>query len=175
MVFAARVAALALTTVSLAGCYRGSPAFSTYDDASIWPYGIATPSPTRDTALGAVTGIYPSSQNEASYCCWLAPSATFEVRIPPHASALLFTFFVPAFGPFKTQAQRVSISIDGAKAVMSGPLRGAAIVRVPLAPNAKARVADIALNATLSFTPKNIGLNDDTRELALYLRAVSTR
>jgi len=167
-----RNAAMLLSLALLAGCERCAPG-TAFSDDRVWPYGILS-TPDTVTGVGVATGVFPVDRSEASLCCWLAPSASFDVRIPPKTSALMFTFFEPKNVLAVVRSQTVTISINGGMARAAAPIvAGANLVRVPVLAQEQAHVVGVIVNAAHSFVPAKAGINGDTRELALYLRSVS--
>jgi hypothetical protein len=136
-----------------------------------YPPGILTTVEARTS----IRGVYPEPADLAQTCCWIGDDAYFIVVVSPRANNLVLTIYEPAIKAV-TESQSVSL-IDAAGRVASSHsvAAGAQMIRLRLPKNVvQSGVASIHLRAGRSFVPRAIGMNGDTRHLALILRAVET-
>jgi hypothetical protein len=159
--------------LAFTGCYSGRGTEEAADSKTSLPLGIMTPS---SDGSGATTGIFPGSIVNDPNCCWLGPSASFEVRVPAKARVLILTVFVPDLKPFHDRSQSLSIAVDRSPARRFEHLQiGTNVLPVPLRPSESAHVSDVIVNAGFSFTPKSENITDDLRQLSIYLKSVNAR
>lgn len=133
-----------------------------------YPPGIAAP---RGEADAQRRGIYLETSSAA--CCFLGEDAELELRKPPGYSVIVFSFLVPATPPFARAPEIVSVRFDGIPAGSASLSPGTRDVRFRLTP-AMAKRGRIAasMHMSVSYVPKAIGMNGDTRRLSVKLLRV---
>lgn len=134
--------------------------------ATTYPPGIVAPA---DYANALHAGIYAS--DEAKTCCFLAGSALLTLDNPPGAQLAVFTFYVPSVKPLLSHGERVHVRLNGRTAGEPAQLSpGMQDVQVPIPPDLRrVRHISAALNMSVSWVPKKIGLNEDRRQLSVML------
>ena len=134
--------------------------------ATIYPAGIVVPG---DYADAAHAGIYASDAPKT--CCFLAGSALLTLDNPPGAQLAVFTFYVPSVAPLLKNAERVHLNLNGkpagAPAVLSPGMQDVTFA-IPASLRQR-RHLTAALNMSVKWVPKKIGLNEDRRELSVML------
>jgi O-antigen ligase len=128
-----------------------------------YPHGIKDPS-------DIVNGIYAA--DDAGSCCWVGTSAEIRVVAPPGADTLLLNVYLPDFS-VKGGAQSLSVQIDDAPPVRRCCLgAGEHELTIPLPRAARHGTLTIKLWPARTFVPKQLGLNEDERQLSVMLRDV---
>ena len=134
--------------------------------STVYPAGIVAPSDWVD-AIHA--GIYASDAPKT--CCFLAGSALLTLDNPPGSQLAVFTFYVPSVAPLLKNGERVHVSFDGkpagAPALLSPGMQDVTFAIPP--PLRQHRHLTAALNMSVKWVPKKIGLNEDRRELSVML------
>jgi len=134
-----------------------------------YPPGIAAP---RGEADAQRRGIYLETTHET--CCFLSGSPTLDLRKPAGAAVVVFSFFVPATQPFSHRPERVSVFFNGVPAGKAALASGAHELRFRLAPFlAKGSRLTATMRMSVSYIPKELGMNDDTRRLSIKLLRVA--
>lgn len=164
----ARTIAFALA-VSLAACSHANTEQSTASTGlAVYPPGIVAPA---DYAAGARAGVYSSDSPKT--CCFLAGNAQVTLDNPSGAQLAVFTFYVPTVAPLKNGAT-VRVRFDGkpagAPARLSPGMQDVSFT-IPPALRSRSRLT-AALNVSVSWVPKDIGLNADTRHLSVMLTRI---
>jgi hypothetical protein len=145
-----------------------SPPAAPAGPPSVYPAGIVAPA-SFPAAVRA--GIYPASS--AAQCCFLAGRTLLVLDNPANARRVVFTFYVPGVKPFLKQKEHVSIALDGVHAATVALALGEQNVTVAIPASVRATRHLIAgLRMSVSFVPKQIGLNADVRELSVVLLKV---
>jgi hypothetical protein len=137
-----------------------------------YPPGIIPP---RSAADGERQGIY--LETAPNLCCFLADRASFRLRKPAAAAVVVFSFDVPHTEPFAGRPELVSIFFNGAGAGTQKALNaGVHRLRFRLTPSqAKSSQIIVTMHMSISYIPKQIGMNDDTRRLSIKLLRVGYR
>ncbi len=134
--------------------------------ATVYPPGIVAPAGYADALH---EGIYASDAPKT--CCFLAGSALLTLDNPAGAQLAVFTFYVPSVAPLQKNAERVHVSFNGRAAGAPALLSpGMQDVSFPIPPALRGlRHLTAALNMSVKWVPKKIGLNEDRRELSVML------
>ena len=157
----------ALTVSGAAGCSRpeNDRTGAVASQPPVLPAGVTTDTGTT------FSGIYPGN-GEA--CCWLAREARFQTQVPPNATKVSFTFFVPPSAGFDKDRETVSISIAGGRSVVKrnlGP--GVHTVDVPVnGAKAPQPYSSVVMRMSRAFVPRDLHLNGDVRSLSVALQTV---
>ena len=156
---------LAATTAACAHD-RAQQDASSAGGATVYPPGIVAPAGYADALH---EGIYASDAPKT--CCFLAGSALLTLDNPAGAQLAVFTFYVPSVAPLQKNGERVHVSFNGRAAgppVLLSP--GMQDVSFPILPALRGlRHLTAALNMSVKWVPKKIGLNQDRRELSVML------
>ena len=131
----------------------------------VYPSGLDTKSPAKD-----LIGISAASSQAA--CCWMSKRNRLNLMIPPNAHAVTLSIEVPA-GIYKNGGQGVSVQFTGQPAQHHSLLAGRQDVAVPVPASAQGQKASLLINVDASFVPAKIGMNNDTTEYTVFLRAVA--
>lgn len=135
---------------------------------SVYPPGIVPPA---NFSAAVRAGIYPAAT--AAQCCFLAARSWVVLDNAPSARLVVFTFYVPTVKPLLKQKERASIAFDGVHAATLQLALGPQNVTVAIPANVRGtRHLIAALRMSISFVPKQIGLNDDVRKLSVVLLKV---
>jgi len=157
----------------LAGCYSGRGTEDPAASASLLPLGVMTPS---SDGSGAFTGIVPSKIPGDPNCCWIGRTASFQVRVPANARALILTVFVPDLKSFQNRSQSIAVSVDrGSPHRFEHLPTGPKTLRVPLARQSTVRVSSVVLRARFTVSPKKAHLSNLRYQPALYLTSAKAR
>lgn len=136
-----------------------------------YPPGIAAP---RGEADAQRRGVYLETAPAA--CCFLGADAAFELRKPAGDSTIVFSFLVPATAPFAHAPEIVNVLFEGVPAGSAPLSPGVHDVRFRLSPAmAKRTRITSSMHMSISYVPKQIGMNGDTRRLSIKLLRVSYR
>ncbi len=158
--------AAALTACARDRAQDSSSGSSAGGGSTIYPAGIVAPA---DFADAMHAGIYASDAPKT--CCFLAGSALLTLDNPPGSQLAVFTFYVPSVAPLAKNAERVHVSFNGrpagAPAVLSPGMQDVTFAIPP--PLRGFRHLTAALNMSVKWVPKKIGLNEDRRELSVML------
>jgi hypothetical protein len=165
--------------VGVPGCYRGptteDPDLKIVRGSSV-PYGVMTPWPGSSPDAGDRSGIYSSHDLEDPYCCWLAASARFRVRVPAMARQIIFVMFVPDLDVFRERKQEVDIFIDGRLSRQYTSLYpGLKLLDAPIPPHTRAGTVGVQLRAGFTFVPSRRKINKDGRRLSILLKQIVVR
>jgi hypothetical protein len=137
-----------------------------------YPAGIVPPA-SRAAAIDR--GLYPETTSSA--CCFLSGTARLRLATPTGARRVVFEFNVPDTPPFAGRPERVSMAFGGSSTSPSIALvKGVQDVSVPLpARLVDERIVTVALRMSISYVPKQLGMNEDTRRLSIMLLRVRYR
>ena len=160
------VFALALAAATAACAHDRAQDASSTGGANVYPPGIVAPAGYADALH---EGIYASDAPKT--CCFLAGSALLTLDNPAGAQLAVFTFYVPSVAPLQKNAERVHVSFNGRPAGAPALLSpGMQDVSFPIPPALRGlRHLTAALNMSVKWVPKKIGLNEDRRELSVML------
>jgi hypothetical protein len=166
--------AVVAAAMLLAGCYNGPPSTADHrpedPDALLMPLGWV--GDTVTARGGAIGGIYPV-RDRRKYCCWMGADAVIDVRAGARARNVLTTIFIPELPLFDARTQSLAIAVDGGRPTHFAHLGpGLHFLRVPLRVPRRAGLVHVALHAGMTFSPLHRHLNGDSRELAVYVKAV---
>jgi O-antigen ligase len=140
--------------------FASSPA---YAQPPAYPQGIKDPSEI-------VSGIYAG--DDAGSCCWVGTRAEIKMAAPAGADTLLLNVYLPDFS-VRGGAQSLFVQIDDARPVQRCCLGvGEHELTIPLPRGARRGVLTIRLWPGRTFVPKQLGLNQDQRQLSVMLRDV---
>ncbi len=134
--------------------------------ATVYPAGLVPPA---DWAGSRRAGIYPSDTPKT--CCFLAGTSLLVLDNPPGSQLAVFTFYIPSVEPLTKNHERVVVRFNGKPAGPPAELSpGMQDVTVTIpAPLRRKRHLPASLAMSIKWVPKNIGLNDDRRELSIML------
>ncbi len=137
-----------------------------------YPPGVIPPD---SAAAGARQGIYLDTAPDL--CCFLNGKPSLRLRKPFGASVVVFKFDVPDTAPFANRPERVAIFFN---ALLAGPpvnlSPGTHEVSFRLTPSlARSSALTAAMRMSVAYVPKQIGMNDDTRQLSIKLLRVDYR
>ena len=155
--------AAALSALFLSACTGQSS--TQPGTTSVYPSGLDTKTPAKD-----LIGISPASSQAA--CCWMAKHNRLKLAIPPTARAITLSIEVPA-GIYKRSEQGVSVQFAGQPAQHHALIAGRQDVALPIPTSAQGQKASLLITVDASFVPAKIGMNNDTTEYTVFLRAVS--
>jgi hypothetical protein len=119
-------------------------------------------------ALRGFSGTEPFGRwtdgNEASFACTLPP----KNALAPSTVRIATSGFVLA-----GHTQRVLVSVNGSKAVeaLYVPDQTTKVIEVPL-PNSPGQKLLVTFSLPDAVTPKELGLNSDTRKIAISVRSI---
>lgn len=162
--------ALALVLAATAACAhdraQNASDESSAAGAAVYPPGIVAPA---DYGSALHEGIYGSDAPKT--CCFLAGSALLTLDNPAGAQLAVFTFYVPSVAPLQKDGERVHVSFNGRAAGPPALLSpGMQDVSFSIPPTLRdRRRLTAALNMSVKWVPKKIGLNEDRRELSVML------
>ncbi|HET9392518.1 MAG TPA: hypothetical protein VFO29_03175 [Candidatus Rubrimentiphilum sp.] len=137
-----------------------------------YPPGVIPPA---SAAEGARQGLYLDTAPDL--CCFLNGSPSLQLRRPLRAGVVVFTFEVPHTAPFADQPERVQMFFNN---ISAGPpvtlTAGIHEVSFRLT-RSLARSAQLTatMRMSVAYVPKQIGMNDDTRQLSIKLLRVDYR
>ncbi|MHB1551268.1 MAG: hypothetical protein ACYCX6_08780 [Vulcanimicrobiaceae bacterium] len=137
-----------------------------------YPPGIIAPA---DPAAAVREGLYPG-QTQAQ-CCFLSAAASLSLDKAATATSATFEFYVPDVPPFADAPEIVIIAFNGVRAGAPVALApGLHDVHLALPSRfAGARAVTAALRMSVSYVPREIGLNGDARRLSIMLLRVRYR
>ncbi len=136
---------------------------------SYYPPGVKPPSSWK---AGAQQGLYLDTAPDL--CCFLNGSPSLALDKPRRDRIVIFTFEVPRIAVFAARPEHVEILFNGVK---TGALlklsAGIHKVSFTLSQN-QAKIAQLTADMRMSivYVPKQLGLNDDTRQLSIKLLRV---
>jgi hypothetical protein len=122
-------------------------------------------------ALRGFSGTEPFGRwtdgNDASFACILPP----KNALAPSTVRITTSGFVPA-----GHAQRALVSVNGSKAVEEdyGPDQTSKVIELPL-PTSPGEKLLVTFSLPDAVTPKEVGLNADTRKIAISVRSIEFR
>ncbi len=137
-----------------------------------YPPGILAPA---SWAAGARQGIYLDTS--PALCCFLNAKPSLQFDKPFGARIVVFTFDVPRTAPFAHRPERIEISFNG---LTAGPpvvlSEGTHRVSFRLSPSlARSHHLVVAMRMSVAYIPKQLGINDDVRQLSIKLLRVDYR
>lgn len=135
--------------------------------AIVYPAGVK---PFKNATLAFNAGLYTSYTMHN--CCFIRQRASLTLDKPSGARIATLRFFVPNVAPYK-DGQSITASVAGASATGSGVAGKWVAVSLSLPPRYIFRTeVPIEISVAKSFNPAKLGINNDTRDLAVVLQAV---
>lgn len=161
---------LLAVTLLLAACSHVPVQRGAGEGASTnWLYSGGIEPPGNQSAAEKA-GIYPATaRNE---CCFLKRRSAIILTPTAGARTAVFHFYVPPVAPLRT-GEDVAVQINGRTAGHARLYSGSQELAVPLAASTTPTRAIVTMSK--SFVPKQLGMNDDPRELTVLLQSVTYR
>src|SRR5581483_353742 len=136
-----------------------------------FPSGLGDAEHAPESAI--VSGLYSSP--DAGSCCWMARQAVIRAYSAGNAATLVLIFSVPNYGPFQTKSESLTLQANTdppQTRCCYGPGQHAALFQLP---KHHSGTLILHISAAVTFVPKNLGMNEDTRTLSILVRSFEYR
>lgn len=134
-----------------------------------YPDGILPP-----TKAALYAGVYPSS--DRAQCCFLGGTAVLKLANPPNARTITLDMYVPDVRPFAGKAESIRITLNGKPVGGAAVLSlGANAVSISVTPAQARSQLVLVVKPSITFVPKDWGINGDVRRLSVMLLRVTYR
>jgi len=152
----------------LAACSSSTGGYSNGRTSLVFPPGVA---PFKNTTAAVAAGIYPGS---GTNCCFLSQSARLELDKPTGALHAKFNFYVPKVPTYDAGLTgTVSAAGENVGGSMNGSPGRRIVVTLDLPPSyANQTSVPVAITASKSLVPSNLGMSGDRRNLSFLLLKV---
>ena len=159
---------LLVSAISLAACAHHQTEATSQPSAgaaTIYPAGIVPPA---DWTSATRAGIY--SSDDPKTCCFLAGASTLTLDNPAGSQYAVFTFYAPSVAPLTKTRERVSARFNGIAVAPADLAPGMQNITFAIPPSLRqTHGLTASLHMSVTWVPKNIGLNEDRRVLSVML------